>query len=235
VVKGTTGGNHPVYAYVLVNPENLTKMLPEHNAVALDPKEEKAFNALGYKSSYRGQAFEREGLGVYSPENPLVKSLAEKGLIKISPSGITFTLAGKNHRAQSSRFGTLGNGMTDLEKAWGKVAGPGSENPFIRQQLVSAASDLLDHLRDAMSEFEHLRPQFVKEAAEIEKQAVAKRKDPEGGPQFTGSNESQRMTDAVNALRDFADQSAREQYKTLRQTVGQMASYVRNLKAGRYT
>ncbi len=36
-----------------------------------------------YKPNYRAQEMQRAGLGDYSPENPTVKSLIEKGLIKV--------------------------------------------------------------------------------------------------------------------------------------------------------
>lgn len=102
VVKGWKGGGRPTYAEILVHPDNLTKLLPsaEEN-VELSPKELAALNIIGgIKSSYRKDEFRNNGLGPYTPNNPYLQSLASKGLVKVTGTGVQITLAGKNVRLQ---------------------------------------------------------------------------------------------------------------------------------------
>jgi hypothetical protein len=99
VVKGSIGGTHPTYAYVLVNPENLQKLLPSGTDETAElSKEEKT--ALKIMSSYRAGArkdgFSRYDLGSYNPNNPIIQKLVKMGLIKVGNTGIMMTLAGKN-------------------------------------------------------------------------------------------------------------------------------------------
>ena len=102
VVKGTTGGSRPVYAYIVVNAANMAKLLPASDVAELTPQEMKALHSIGgLKSSGRADEFRRNGLGEYGPANPLVKALVEKKMLKVSPSGITLTLDGKNVREQT--------------------------------------------------------------------------------------------------------------------------------------
>lgn len=95
VIKGTEGGGNPVWAYIKVRPDNLAGLLPEKTDVT---KEEfKALQAIKMKSGYRAEEFRRQGLGKYSLDNPLVKSLLDKGLIKTNAKGaLMITLKGKN-------------------------------------------------------------------------------------------------------------------------------------------
>ena len=95
VIKGTEGGNRPVYAVLYVNPDNMAALLPA--PVDLTPQEDWALAIIsGLKPSYRGEYFERRDLGAYNVQNPFVQSLIAKGLVQATGSGIQITTAGKN-------------------------------------------------------------------------------------------------------------------------------------------
>lgn len=98
VIQGTTGGNHPTWAVIRLHPDNVNKLLQEGPEITLTKEEESALSIIsGITSSYRKSEFERAGIGTYSRDNPHVQSLAQKGLIKITGTGMMTTLAGKNY------------------------------------------------------------------------------------------------------------------------------------------
>lgn len=95
VIKGHRGGGGPAYAKMYVHPENMGALLPV--AVELSRDEDMALAILaGLKPGYRGEAFMREGIGPYSPTAPLIQSLAKKGLVKVTGSGVQITINGRN-------------------------------------------------------------------------------------------------------------------------------------------
>jgi len=101
VIKGTVGGGKPVYAYLLLHPDDMESIVQPSTggSVELTPEEKKALSIIGgYISSARRDMFRMEGLGGYSPTNPLIVSLAKKGLIKVTGTGIQVTLEGRNMR-----------------------------------------------------------------------------------------------------------------------------------------
>jgi hypothetical protein len=99
LIQGSLGGGKPVYAVLVVNPSTMAPLLPQAKG-ELSPQEQKAIDIIGgLISSYRGDAFEREGLGKYGPNNPLIQTLVEKGLLKMNAKGaIVITTEGKNAR-----------------------------------------------------------------------------------------------------------------------------------------
>jgi len=98
IIIGEEGGTSPVWAHIIAHPENM-KLLAPPPAADLDPREQSALNIIGgLISSYRAEAFQRADLGDYNATNPYVRSLAAKGLIQISGSGIKITTQGKNMR-----------------------------------------------------------------------------------------------------------------------------------------
>lgn len=95
VVLGENGGRGNM-AHIRMHPDNFAKdMLPE-NKLDLSDKEKSALNAVTFVSSYRRDEFLRSGLGIYGPENPYVRSLASKGLVKITGKAVAITTEGKN-------------------------------------------------------------------------------------------------------------------------------------------
>ena len=98
-LHGSEGGTHPVYATLTVHPSMMPALLPAAGVEAT-PQERSALNIVGgIVSSYRRDEFLRAGLGAYGPENPIIKALAAKGLVKVTGAGgIQITLKGKNVR-----------------------------------------------------------------------------------------------------------------------------------------
>ena len=103
VIQGSTGGGRPVWAQILVSPDNLQNLIPSGDEATLTGDESKALHIMGYKSSYRKDGFLRENLGPYSLRNPLILSLADKGMIKITGRGARVTLKGKNYKRASTK------------------------------------------------------------------------------------------------------------------------------------
>lgn len=102
VIKGWRGGGRPVYAVLYVNPDNMAALLPA--PVDLTPQEDMALAIIqGLKPGYRGEYFERHDLGVYNAQNPVLKSLVQKGLVKATGAGIQITTEGKNAVNRSLR------------------------------------------------------------------------------------------------------------------------------------
>lgn len=104
VVQGHIGNR--TWAYIEVHPDNIQNLLPNpEEEVELTDKEKDALRLMPYKTFYKKEEFERRHLGQYGPSNPLLQSLAKKGLIKIMGGGaMTLTLNGKNV------LGTIGRG-----------------------------------------------------------------------------------------------------------------------------
>jgi len=84
------------FAYIYAHPSNIP-YLDSGQETELTEKEFSALNAIvGIKSSYRPDYFMQNRLGPYGPKNPLLLTLAEKGLIRITGAGIQATTEGKN-------------------------------------------------------------------------------------------------------------------------------------------
>ena len=84
------------YGSLTLHPGYFGLLQDKNKPTELSPDEKKALEFLGYTSSYRKQEFEREGLGVYGPRNPLVLSLIEKGLVEAKGAGLRLTTKGRN-------------------------------------------------------------------------------------------------------------------------------------------
>jgi len=98
VIKGHTGNK--TFAYVLVPPANLQKLLPPR--VEVTDNELKALACFHYKSGYRAKEFNRYHIGVLDKDNPIIQSLQAKGLIKINANGsMQITTTGKNIKVKS--------------------------------------------------------------------------------------------------------------------------------------
>jgi hypothetical protein len=97
IIKGHTGSR--MFAFVLVHPNNLQKLLPPR--VEVTEQEQRALGCFGLKSAYRQQEFNRYKLGRFDRDNPIIASLQAKGLVKINANGsIQVTTQGKNARKE---------------------------------------------------------------------------------------------------------------------------------------
>ena len=103
IIHGAIG--YPrTYAWISIHPDNAQKLLPETTDNGLSRFERAALSLIsGIKSSYRAQEWTRGGYkqpalpGKYSPDNPLILSLVEKGLLKMNKArAISVTTAGRN-------------------------------------------------------------------------------------------------------------------------------------------
>ena len=99
VIAGEAGGRGN-FLRIYVRPGDVDKLMPEpDDDVILTPDEKAALGIVGgIKSSYRAQEFLRHRLGEYGKDNPIIESLAEKGLVKIMAQGIRITTQGRNAR-----------------------------------------------------------------------------------------------------------------------------------------
>lgn len=99
VIAGESGGRG-TFLRIYIQPSDLGLLgTSEDEEILLTPEEKKALEIIGsYVSGYRSDAFRREGIGAYSRDNPLIQSLAEKGLIRMMGSGIQITTKGRNLR-----------------------------------------------------------------------------------------------------------------------------------------
>ena len=99
VIAGSSGG-HGKFLSIYVRPDDMGQlMIPEDEAVEMSDDEKRALNVIGgYRGGYRGEEFRRERLGEYGPDNPLIQSLAKKGLVQIMGGGIRITSKGRNAR-----------------------------------------------------------------------------------------------------------------------------------------
>lgn len=95
IVTGEHGGRGS-FARLFLHPTNMATLLPS-NDTELSENEKYALKYISiYNSSGRKQAFREKGFGTYSAQHPLVKSLAEKGLLKISGRAVRITTDGRN-------------------------------------------------------------------------------------------------------------------------------------------
>ena len=100
VIEGSQGGGQPTYATIIAHPENLKMLAAPKEESNLTPQEKSALNIIGgIKSSYRAEYFREARLGAYGPTNPVLQSLAQKGLVAITRVGIAITTAGRNERS----------------------------------------------------------------------------------------------------------------------------------------
>jgi len=100
-VKGEYGGRGS-FARIYVNPETMAPLLPS-SSLEVTPQEKAALRILrGIKSGYRADEFARERLGPYSAKNPLIQSLIEKGLVRLTGAGLSITTQGKNASLSAS-------------------------------------------------------------------------------------------------------------------------------------
>ena len=99
VIKGHIGDG-PTYARIIAHPENVKLLAaPKDESEALTEAEQKALNVIGgIKSGYRADEFRHQGLGSYGPANPVIQSLAAKGMISVTGVGISITTKGKGSR-----------------------------------------------------------------------------------------------------------------------------------------
>lgn len=102
IIQGTEGGGKPVYATIKVHPDNMATLIPAQ--IDLTREEKLAITILdSLKPAYRAEYFVRNDLGLYKADNPLIKGLVDKGLVKVTGTGIQITTAGKNARDPSVR------------------------------------------------------------------------------------------------------------------------------------
>jgi hypothetical protein len=99
VIAGSMGGRGN-FLSIYVKPNNLDQLMltEDEDEVDLTDKEVKALEIMGYKSGYRADYFFRARLGEYNRDNPIIQSLADKGLVRLMSNGITVTTKGKNVR-----------------------------------------------------------------------------------------------------------------------------------------
>lgn len=84
VIIGETG--YKTFAHILIHPSNFASFLPVDTK--LTPEEEKALKIISsIKGGYRKDYFAKKKLGPYSVSNPVVQSLADKGMIKTNRGG----------------------------------------------------------------------------------------------------------------------------------------------------
>lgn len=95
IVTGEYGGRGS-FARLYLHPTNMATLLPS-NDVEMSEDEKYALKYISiYNSSGRKEAFEQKGFGTYSAQHPLVKSLAEKGYVKIGGRAVRITTNGRN-------------------------------------------------------------------------------------------------------------------------------------------
>jgi hypothetical protein len=99
VIAGESGGRG-TFLRIYGKPEEISIIMPaDDKEVEISDSERKALNIIGgIKSGYRADRFRYDGLGEYNESNPLIQSLAAKGLIKVSRIGIQITTLGRNYR-----------------------------------------------------------------------------------------------------------------------------------------
>ena len=97
-ITGITGGRN--LAIIIIREDDLDFLIPQQeNDTEKNDLTEKEWNALKVictiKSGYRRDEFYLKRLGEYSADNPIIKSLEKKGLVKISRVGIQYTPKGR--------------------------------------------------------------------------------------------------------------------------------------------
>lgn len=126
VIKGHIGDG-PTYARIIAHPDNVPLLsAPKSESDALTPEEQKALNIIGgIKSGYRADEFRRARLGLYGATNPVIQSLAAKGMISVTGVGISITTKGKGSRVQHfASVDRTSNKSRDVK------VGAESRNPF---------------------------------------------------------------------------------------------------------
>ena len=105
IINGSSG-NGPAYATITLNPAAVVKLLPATDVVSLSEREKQALQIVGScNSGGRKSEFEYQNLGLYGPDNVLVRSLESKGLLSISKSGqVKLTTEGENLRRSTHAF-----------------------------------------------------------------------------------------------------------------------------------
>ena len=105
IIKGSEGGGKPVHAVIYIHPDNLADVLPAGTEDPLTEDENKALQIVEHnRGTYRAEYFNRHGLGVYGRTNPVLLSLAKKGLLKLTGTGVVVTTQGKNLVGTLPRF-----------------------------------------------------------------------------------------------------------------------------------
>jgi hypothetical protein len=92
VIEGSQGGGKPVYASLIVRPENLTPLLPAASEVS----ERDVYILCAYRSltsAGRKNEFERRG---NPPSSTELESLTKRGLLAKAGTGLKITTDGKN-------------------------------------------------------------------------------------------------------------------------------------------
>jgi hypothetical protein len=99
LVAGGTFLGKPATVQVYLREDNLVDLLPRN--VEMPAGDWKALDVIASHKGgiHRQEAFSRAGLGKYGPENPHVRALADRGLVKINKAGaVTVTTEGMNAR-----------------------------------------------------------------------------------------------------------------------------------------
>lgn len=103
VVVGEYGGRGS-FARIYIHPDNVAALIEDSGGVELPEDEKYALTYIAmFNSRGRRDAFSDKGLGSYGPSNPLILSLAQKGLVKVTGRGVRITTQGKNVRQQLPR------------------------------------------------------------------------------------------------------------------------------------
>jgi hypothetical protein len=102
VIKGSTGGGKPVYAYLTVRPDMVAGWLPA--PTSLNPRQQYIIDVLkGYNPRGRKDEFNRYRR--VPPSAAEFEALKDKGLVKINKAGsVSLTVEGKN--AATKGFGS---------------------------------------------------------------------------------------------------------------------------------
>lgn len=96
IIQGSEG-HGPTFAMIKVHPDNMATLIPAK--VELSHEEDLVVAIItDLKPGYRAESFDRFNLGLYRADNPIVKGLVDKGLVKVTGTGIQITTAGKNAR-----------------------------------------------------------------------------------------------------------------------------------------
>jgi hypothetical protein len=97
VIKGSTGGDRPVYATITIGHKNVVPMLP---IVELALKDRQILYCFSLKAGYRKQELE----SIHAEESE-IESLITRGYLKKDGRGIIVTIAGKNVNAGKGGYG----------------------------------------------------------------------------------------------------------------------------------
>jgi hypothetical protein len=96
VISGEYGGRGS-FARLYVHPDNVAGLIETDSTEELSEDEKYALTYIKiFNSQGRKDAFRDKRLGVYGVTNPLVQSLASKGLVKARGRAVVITTKGKN-------------------------------------------------------------------------------------------------------------------------------------------